>query len=380
MTATMADVVHEINNYGDMLREFVGTQKSHNQAFDARLLELEQKIVRGRHGGGSYSSSMGGGGRGLGAAVVGSSQFRDLIASPGRKGRALLSLPSELAAITTIQPTGGRDTLVAPDFQPAPVAPPTRRLTIRAMLNPGRTSSNAVSYVRETGFDNQADFQVSEGQPKEESNLTFEMLTAPVCTLAHYVEASKQILDDAPVLAGYIDGRLRYGLSFREEQVLLFGTGENDTPNGLVTQATAYSAPFTPTSPNMLDTLGTAIAQAEAAEYPVTAIIMNPVDWRKAILLKDGEDRYLSAGPFGMNTPRLFGIDVIPTNAMPEDSWLVGSLGYAARLRDREDVTVELSTEAEFKRNIVVIRCESRFALTVERPESLIAGSFGLSS
>lgn len=345
-------------------------------AHGARIDELEQRVVRGQHSGGSISSPMTGGGSSLGAFVVRDARVQSLISSPGKRGRVTLSVPSDMAAITTVS-VGGRDVLVAPDRAPGISAPLQRRLTIRALLAPGRTTSNTVSYIRETGFTNNAAV-VSEGQTKPQSDLDFELATANVATIAHWVEASKQILDDAPVLENHIDTRLRYGLAFKEEQEILFGDGTGEHPYGLVPQATAYVAPFAPVAPTMLDELGLAVAQAEAAEYPVTGIIVNSLDWRRMTMLKNANNDYLGGGPFGAGIPSIWGIDIVPTNSMTEGSYLLGAFGLAAQLWDRQETTVDISTESgdSFVRNMVVIRCESRFALTVARPEALIFGQF----
>jgi HK97 family phage major capsid protein len=70
--------------------------------------------------------------------------------------------------------------------------------------------------VKETGFTNSA-ATVSEGDTKPESTLTYALTQVPVVTIAHFIKASKQILDDFKQLQSNIDGRLRYGLKLVEE-------------------------------------------------------------------------------------------------------------------------------------------------------------------
>ena len=53
-------------------------------------------------------------------------------------------------------------------------------------------------------------------QPVNTGHLTAEIVS-PVRTIAHIFKASRQILDDAPALRSYIDGRATYGLQLREE-------------------------------------------------------------------------------------------------------------------------------------------------------------------
>jgi HK97 family phage major capsid protein len=100
-----------------------------------------------------------------------------------------------------------------------------------------------------------------------------------VTTIAHWVLATKQILDDVPQLQSYIDGRLRYGLKYVEDNQLLNGGGTGTDLNGIYTQATAYSAPIVPTAAGNLtkiDVIRLAMLQAFLAEYPATASSCTP--------------------------------------------------------------------------------------------------------
>ena len=77
--------------------------------------------------------------------------------------------------------------------------------------------------------------------------------------------------------------------------------------------------------------------------------------------------------------PTLFGLTVVATTTMAQGSYLIGSgAAPGAELRDRQDVTVEISTEDvdNFRRNMVTIRAEKRVALLVKRPNAYIFGTF----
>ncbi|WP_033855993.1 phage major capsid protein, partial [Acinetobacter sp. 25977_6] len=139
---------------------------------------------------------------------------------------------------------------------PGIIAPPDRKLTIRDLLMQGRMDGNALEYVRETGFTNGAGM-VAEGTKKPESDLKFDLVSTTAKVIAHYMKASRQILDDASQLQSYIDGRLRYGLAFKEEQQILNGDGTGQNLLGIIPQATAYVRPtgVTPSQETIIDTL-----------------------------------------------------------------------------------------------------------------------------
>jgi HK97 family phage major capsid protein len=285
----------------------------------------------------------------------------------------------DMAAITTASAGATRDVLVPQDRQSGIVTLPERRMTVRDLLTPGRTGSNAIQFVQEAGFTNSA-APVTEGDAKPESALTYELITTPVATIAHWILASKQILDDAPMLQSSIDGRLRYGLAYVEETQLLNGDGTGPNLHGIIPQATAYSAPFVPSSPQLVDTVRLALLQSELAEFPATGIVLHPTDWARIELTKDSQGRYIFATPQDLAMPRLWSRPVVATQAMTIDKFLVGAFRLGAQVFDREDANVEISTEDSdnFRKNLITIRAEERLVLAVYRPEAFVYGDFGL--
>src|SRR5690606_39037131 len=106
--------------------------------------------------------------------------------------------------------------------------------------------------------------------PKPKSDITFNLFTTPVRTIAHIFKASRQILDDAPGLASYINARGSYGLKFVEEQQLLTGNGAGQNIHGLIPQATAFVPAFSPQDETAIDRLRLAALQVMLAEYPAS--------------------------------------------------------------------------------------------------------------
>jgi HK97 family phage major capsid protein len=255
---------------------------------------------------------------------------------------------------------------------------PDRRMTVRDLLAPGTTSASSVEYVQETGFTNSAGM-VAEGTSKPESSLKFDLKTAPVRKIAHWMLASSEILADAPGLQSMIDYRLRYGLEYKEEGQLLNGDGTGQNLLGLIPQATAYSAAFVPSALTAIDTMRLAALQAALAEYPATGHVMHPTDWARIELTKDTQGRYIIGNPQGGLAPTLWGLPVVATQAMTIDKFLTGAFRGAAQVFDRLAATVLVSTEDSdnFRKNLVTILAEERLALAVYRPEAFIFGDLG---
>lgn len=365
----------EMKNLGKVTED---TKKAADEALikhnelSARLGEIEQKLARG-HGEPEKRKS-------VGQSVAEHEDLKAFVKSGG-KGRVSIPVKAIISALTT-DADGSAGDLIVPQRQPGILGLPQRRMTIRDLLTPGRTASNAIQYVKETGFTNSA-ATVSEtaGSAKPQSEIKFDIVTTAVTTIAHWVLATKQILDDVPQLQSYIDGRLRYGLMYVEENQLLNGGGTGTDLNGIYTQATAYAAPIVPSAAGNLtkiDIIRLAILQAFLAEYPSNGIVMHPSDWADIELTKTDEGAYLFANPQGGVEPRLWRLPVVETQAMTLDKFLVGAFQLGAQIFDREDANVEISTEDSdnFRKNLVTIRAEERLALAVYRPEAFVKGDF----
>ncbi|SDS42211.1 phage major capsid protein [Pseudomonas prosekii] len=296
------------------------------------------------------------------------------------KGRGIARL--NLKAVTNITSattgTGGVGVGIQPTRVAGIITDPERQFTIRDLIMPGRTASNAVEFVQETGFQNMAAPQAGEGALKAQSDLSFGMVTTTVKTIAHWFKASKQVLSDIPLLQSYINGRAIYGLKYKEEEQILAGDGTGQNLLGLIPQATTFNEALRKAGDTKIDTLRRAILQVRVAEYRASAIALNPVDWADIELTKDSTGSYIWVNVQEGGVQRLWKLPVVDSNAVPEGEFLVGAMNIAAQVFDREDAAVEVSTEDgdNFRTNMVTIRAEERLALAVYRPESFVHGEF----
>lgn len=336
-----------------------------------RLGDLEKRAAREKEEGANEQKS-------LGDMVIDSADYKAGMLTGASRGS--IKVTADRAAITSANTTVGAGRSQGTSLVPGARVPgifglSERTLTIRDLVLPGQTSSSSIEYVKETGYTNNA-APVAETTAKPYSDLTFDMTSAPVRTIAHLFKASRQILDDAPALRSYIDGRARYGLRFAEENQLLNGSGTGQNIHGLVPQATAFSPAFTLPGATGIDRLRLAILQVVLAEYPATAFVLNPIDWTKIELTKDAGGNYIIGNPQGSLTPTLWNLPVVSTQAMAAGEFLTGAFSFAAQIFDRLDIEVLLSSENvdDFEKNMFTIRAEERLAFAVYRPESFVTG------
>ena len=312
----------------------------------------------------------------LGMQMFESDQFKEFAANPRNGGRATLHVKADITSATT-DAAGSAGALTTAQRQAGIIAPPNQLLRIRDLIAPGKTDSNSIEYVRETGFTNGAQAQANEGDLKGQSDLQFADETVTVRTLAHWVKASRQILDDASQLESYIGGRLMYGLKLVEDRQLLNGDGLNGNLKGIVPQASAFEDPAAMAAYSKMDQLRLAMLQAVLAEYPASGHVLNPIDWAIMELSKDNEGRYIIGQPQGTANPTMWGLPVVATQAMGVGKFLTGAFDMAAQVFDRQQASIAVATENadDFVKNKITILCEERLALAVYRPEAFITGT-----
>lgn len=368
------DFTSKLEQHGEVssdLKDKVDKALSELGETSTRIGELEKRAARERE-------AVEAGPRDIGDIVVDSEKFKATDVTGGWRGSIRVGM--ERADITSADTTVGAGRSAGTSLVPGArvagiVAPPNRQFTIRDLIAPGRTSASSVEFVKETGFTNSA-APVAEGTQKPKSDLTFDLFTTPVRTLAHIFKASRQILDDAPALASYINARGTYGLKFVEENQILNGDGTGQNLNGIVPQAAAFNPAFAPDNETAIDRLRLALLQVVLAEYPASGFVLNPTDWAKIELTKDLGGNYIVGNAQSPIGPSLWGLPVVQTQAMAAGKFLTGAFNLGAQIFDRMDVEVLLSSENvdDFEKNMFTIRIEERLALAVYRDEAFVTG------
>jgi len=283
------------------------------------------------------------------------------------------------------QASGSAGPLLVSDYLPGIVAPGMRRLTIRDLIASGSTSASSITYMRELAQTGGPDYQLTQGATKPSSDFTFEQVSKPVATVAHWVKIARQMMDDAPALQSYITGRMRALLEQKLETELLVGTGSGNRIHGVNPQATAFDATLDSTlglgatGAHILDILGVAAYQVSLSHFQADGFVINPREGWRLRFLKDSEGRYLFADPGNANgnlTP--WGIPAVETQGQAADTFTAGAWRTASQLFMRENVTARLSTENEddFIKNLVTLLVELRAALAVYRPAAFVTGTF----
>lgn len=266
-----------------------------------------------------------------------------------------------------------------------------RELTVADLVTRGSTESDTVEYVRVTSKTNNAAtvaeattsaaptapgsagalVNATGGGYKPESAMTLDVVQAAVKTIAHWIPITKRAASDAPQVRTMIDTFLSYGLNEELEDQILAGNGSGENFTGILN-----SSPLTVGSAGTdLDAIVDAIAKIRTTgRRRPTGLVIHPNDWYSTGFLtaKDTQDNYLVGDPRAsveqLNT--LWGLNVVVTEAQPENTALVGDFRQAV-LWEREGVSVMVSDQHAdfFTRNLLAILAEMRAAFGVLDPE-----------
>lgn len=214
---------------------------------------------------------------------------------------------------------------------------------------------------------------------KPKSKIMMKPVVYPVATIAHTLDAHKNILDDEPRLKTFLNTRMAEGVKYAEDFDLLHSVGDNaETLDGLfnVEHVGRYTGQA---SDKFSVQIRRAITKAQLAEYDPTGIVISPEMWEQIEVEEDGYGGFRVAVNVAVGAVKqVWHLDVAATTAMSDQNFLLGAFGLGAQLHDREAVSVTMSTENNdnYERNVVTFRAEERIALEVPRPEAFVVGTW----
>jgi HK97 family phage major capsid protein len=350
-----------------------------------RRLDEVEAILRRPNG--TFGADCNGGARkSLAGALFENAEYKDFVGKGSRgRVRVLLGELPELERKTTITSTAVGSSIpgiLVPERVPGIVSGPTPRVRVRDLIPTATTPNNAVEFIRETAFDNQASV-VEEASDKPESGISFDIAHEDVQVIAHFIPVSRQIMEDMGALDAYLRVRMIEKLKDVEDGQLLNGSGVGQNLNGLCTQATAVAGTYAHAGDTYIDQVAAAITELEDDGYEPDGVIVHPADWRAMCRVKteDGganTGAYVLGGPVGSAALQLWNLPVARTRAMMRGRFLVGQLRRSCMIWDRMAVTVDISDSHSdwFTRNLLCLRVEERLTLTTFDVDGFRLGQF----
>lgn len=254
---------------------------------------------------------------------------------------------------------------------------PRRELVMRDLVTIGQTTSDVIEYARMTSRTNnaapvaEATLDTDASGTKPQSIFAFDVQTANVKTIAHWIAATRRALSDAPQLQSLIDNELRDGLAEALEMGMISGNGTGENFLGILNTPGIQEQVFVT---DMLTTLRKARTKAKTpGRVTPNGILLNPLDAEKLDLTKDGELRFYFGGPTEMGNLRVWGMTVVECEDVLENTAIVADFKKAT-LYDRMAATIMMTdSHADFfVRNLIAILGELRAAFVVRYPQAFV--------
>jgi len=287
---------------------------------------------------------------------------------------------------------GGGGPLAAPVPQvlPGVVQKLFQRLTFADLFLSGQATVNSFRYVVE-GTATSGAQGVAEGGSKPQSTLGLTTTDEPIKKIATSLKISDEMIEDAPAIQSYINGRLQLFVRIEEERQLIRGTSGGNEVQGLLTSRNVpVYAGGTAVGNRAVQMFKAMNGMRGSAFVEPDWMALHPTDWEAIRLLTDTAGQFFGGGPFqgpygsGSNLDQsnqlvaaadgpLWGKPVYVTGIVGAGTAIVGSTSSAQVWR-KGGLSVEVTNanEDDFLKNLLAIRAEERLGLAVYRPTGFV--------
>lgn len=246
------------------------------------------------------------------------------------------------------------------------IAEATDQFPLFDVCNVETVSTGSVDWV-EYGFDDgtptgiggpdssgNAAAVVAEGAGKPESTLVARLREAALDTIAHYVQCSRQSVEDSGRMRQVIDNLLIRGVRWKEHQALAFTLSSAQLPSAV--------------NADLLAAIRMAIAKVQDAGFNPNAVSLHPDDWAE-----------LDIGVMGgtLNGPvvrqSFWGLTPIPNSQQTPGSAIVGDFKAGVSHFRRSSIGIYLtdSHASTFTSNIFTVLGEARSKSAIVNPTAL---------
>ena len=291
--------------------------------------------------------------------------FVEFVKSAKIEKKFNVAAPGYVKAATDTQtsPVGAVD--FATTFDKNVVEAARTPLVVRDLFAAENISGSTLVYLVEGAIQG-APAVTAEGAEKPQVHFADPTpVTVSLAKVACHIKESEEYINDYPFLASATNGRLLYELGLVEQNKLVT---DLLATSGIQTGTYAANA----TAADIADAiLQAAMDVQNGSGFAADAIMINPADWYKLRIAKDGENRYYGGGFFGAQSiPDLWGIPVCVTTAVAANTIVIGAFKACGSVVQNGGVGVEATNtnEDDFVKNLMTIRAEERLALAVRRP------------
>ena len=243
-----------------------------------------------------------------------------------------------------------------------------RPIEITDVLPSFPTTQAAIVYMEETTFTNNA-AERAENAAYAESALALTERSSTVRSVGTSLPVTDEQLADVAGVRAYLDGRLGFMVRQRLDSQILNGDGIAPNLDGTLNVSnTQTQAKGTDPVPDAIYK-GIVLVRVTGRSEP-NVVIVHPNDWQDVRLLKTADGIYIWGSPSEAGPERIWGLPVVQSSAVTENTAIVGAYSTQAGLHIRQGLDIQTGyVNDDFLDGRVTIRAGVRAALVHYRPE-----------
>ena len=283
--------------------------------------------------------------------------------------------PADFKTLVGHTTSGGQNLI--PTERNEGVLMPQRQLLVRDLFTQVSATSNNGEYFSQSARTNNADFVSDEvtSPAKPESAVTYEPKTWTARTIAHWLPVTKNMLNDYAELQSMLDVDLIYGINYKEDLALLWGSGSGNEIDGIIA-ATGTQAHTRVSGDSLADTIRRMITKSfNSSGLRPEFAGMTPETFEALELQKTTDGAYMYVVVNG----RVWGLTIAESPAFedPDNAGshyvLVGNGTMGARIHDLETENVEVGfIDKQFVQNTRTLLAEKRLGFSHRVPASFV--------
>lgn len=242
----------------------------------------------------------------------------------------------------------------------------TRPIQVLDIIPSGSTKQAAVVFMEETTRTHSA-AERAEAAAYAESAFALTERSETVRSIGDSLPVTDEQLEDVEGIQSYLDQRLMFGIRQRLDGQVLAGSGVAPNLTGVLNKAgiqtQAKGADPTP------DAVYKAMVKVRVTgrAFP-NAFIVHPNDWQDIRLLRTADGIYIWGSPSESGPERIWGIQAVQSDALTENTGIVGDFANFCQLYERKGIEVAVGyVGSQFTEGKRTIRAGMRVAFAIYR-------------
>ena len=321
----------------------------------------------------------------LGDELLNSKAYQSFMKDGQKNITSELKFNPRVELKTTLTETGYPPAVTRSDL----VVPTATRdpQTVLDLIDTITTDTFQYKYLEESTFTNNSS-ATAEGSALGENALAFTEKTENIRKIGAFLPVTEELLADVSAVQGYLDSRLRTMVNLAVSDQIMAGSGVAPNLTGIlnVTGINTFAYGGYSGGLKRIGQIYEAITEIQKDSFLTPdAIIMHPSDWYQVVTevadtsgtsgagFTQTQPLFIGAGQFGGAVGQsLWGLPVVLDTTRPAGTAVVGVFGGGQAIhivaRQGMEIAMSYSHDANFTKDIIVMKATVRLGLPVYRP------------